>query len=160
MLLVYSASESPRLQYIVNFFSQELFDSPIRITTSEKEYVKFDGPKLNYSLRDICAGEFVIYPVPLLFESGIKQQHITCFNFSYSKAFFETGGNMQFDIFAAAFYLITRYEEYLPHEKDQYGRYAHTNSLAYRENFLHLPVVNIWIHEFKNALHSQFPSLR
>jgi hypothetical protein len=160
MLLVYSASESPRLQYIVNFFSQELFDSPIRIITSEKEYIKFEGPKLNYSLRDICAGEFVIYPVPILFESDIKTQRISCFSYGCTKAFFETGGDMQFDIFAASFYLISRYEEYLPHEKDEYGRYAHTNSLAFRANFLHQPVVNIWMQEFKSALHSHFPELR
>ena len=51
MLLVYSASNGPRLQYIVNFFSNELFDQPIKITTSEREYLKFDGPKLNYSLK-------------------------------------------------------------------------------------------------------------
>jgi len=160
MLLVYSASNGPRLQYIVNFFSQELFDNPIRITTSEKEYLKFDGPKLNYSLRDLCADEFVVYPVSLLFETGIRRQQITCFDFSYYKAFFETGGDMQFDIFAATFYLITRYEEYLPHEKDEYGRYAHTNSLAFREGFLQLPLVNIWMQEFKSALHEQFPELR
>src|SRR5678816_3556595 len=147
MLLVYSASNGPRLQYIVNFFSQELFDSPIRITTSEKEYLKFEGPKLNYSLRDLCADEFVVYPVSLLFESGIRPQQITCFEFSYYKAFFETGGDMQFDIFAATFYLITRYEEYLPHEKDEYGRYAHTNSLAFREGFLLVSYTHLRAHE-------------
>jgi hypothetical protein len=151
MLLVYSASNGPRLQYIVNFFSQELFDSPITITTSEREYLKFDGPKLNYSLRDLCAGEFVIYPVPLLFETGIKEQKINCFDYSYSKAFFETGGDMPFDVFAATFYLITRYEEYLPHEKDPYGRFSHTSSLAFRADFIHLPLVNIWLQEFKAA---------
>ena len=46
--------------------------------------------------------------------------------------------------FAASFYLISRYEEYLPHEKDMYGRYAHENSLAYKERFLQLPLINIW----------------
>ena len=73
MLLVYSTSNGPRLQYIVNFFSNELFDQPIRITTSEREYLKFDGPKLNYSLQDLCAGEFSIIPTKLLFETGISE---------------------------------------------------------------------------------------
>ena len=160
MLLVYSASNGPRLQYIINFFSQELFDSPIRITTSEREYLKFDGPKLNYSLRDLYADEFVIYPVPLLFETGIREQKINCFDYSYSKAFFETGGDIPFDIFAATFYLLTRYEEYLPHEKDEYGRFSHTSSLAFRAGFMHIPVVNMWIQEFKAALNIHFPELQ
>lgn len=160
MLLVYSASNGPRLQYIVNFFSQELFDSPITVTTSEREYVKFKGPKLNYSLQDICADEFVIYPVPLLFETGIREQKISCFDYSYSKAFFETGGDIPFDIFAATFYLISRYEEYLPHDKDQYGRFSYTSSLAFRAGFLQLPLVNVWLQEFKAALSAHFPELQ
>ena len=40
-----------------------------------------------------------------------------------------------FDIFAASFYLITRYEEYLPHRKDAYGRYAHENSPRLKKIF-------------------------
>ena len=159
MLLLYAESNTPRLQYIVNFFSQELFDSPIRITTSEREYLKFDGPKLNYSLRDLCADEFVIYPVALLFESGIRKQQVTCFPYNHSKAFFETGGDYPFDILAASFYLLSRYEEYLPHEKDEFGRYSHTSSLAFREGFLDVPLVNIWLQDFRVALFSEFPEL-
>ena len=53
---------------------------------------------------------------------------------------------------AATFYLISRYEEYLPHEKDNYGRYSHTNSLANKHNFLHLPLVNFWLQDFKERL--------
>jgi hypothetical protein len=74
----------------------------------------------------------------------------------YFKFFFKSTsqGNrdFRFDIFSASFYLLSRYEEYLPHEKDKYGRYSCTNSLAYKENFLHLPIVNIWIDYFKNFL--------
>ncbi|MBL7698423.1 MAG: polysaccharide deacetylase family protein [Chitinophagaceae bacterium] len=160
MLLVYTASNGPRLQYIVNFFSDELFDRPIRITTSEREYLKFDGPKLNYSRKELCADEFIIYPVNLLFEKDVTRQDISCFETGYGKAFFETGGDFQFDIFAASFYLITRYEEYLPHEKDEYGRYAHTSSLAYREAFLNQPLVNTWLQEFRAALVFRFPGIR
>src|SRR5439155_13818145 len=53
-----------------------------------------------------------------------------------------------FDILAATFYLISRYEEYLPHVKDEFGRYAHINSLAFRDHFLHLPLVNLWWNQF------------
>ncbi|RYZ36193.1 MAG: hypothetical protein EOP49_32830 [Sphingobacteriales bacterium] len=67
---------------------------------------------------------------------------------------------MQFDIFAATFYLLSRYEEYLPHDKDEYGRYAHTSSLAYREGFLHVPLVNTWLQEFKLTLQVRYPAMR
>jgi len=95
----------------------------------------------------------------LLFEKGIKTQDTSCIFFKLHKAIFPTPGVLPFDIFAAAFYLISRYEEYLPHETDEYGRFAHSNALAYRENFLHVPLVNIWLQEFKRLLAARFPGL-
>jgi hypothetical protein len=157
---MYSLSGSPRLQYIVNFFSQELFDHPIRITHSRDEYSLYRGPKINYSDRELSPDDFLIVPVSLLFEKDIRPQPIECFSLNFHKAFFETAGSLRFDIFAAAFYLLSRYEEYLPHEKDIYGRFSHTSSLAFREGFLMQPLINFWLHDFKQALRERFPTLR
>ena len=78
------------------------------------------------------------------------------FEWNGLKAFFKTGWDIPFDIFAASFYLLTRYEEYLPHEKDKYGRYAHVNSLAFKENFLHLPLINLWIQELIKLIQQKY----
>ena len=51
-----------------------------------------------------------------------------------------------------SFFLLSRYEEYLPHSKDQYGLYAHENSIAYKEGFLHQPLINIWLEDFRKLL--------
>jgi hypothetical protein len=59
---------------------------------------------------------------------------------------------LPFDLFAAAFYLLSRYEEYLPHEQDLYGRFAHTNSVAHRFNFLHRPLIDQWAYEFRQMV--------
>jgi hypothetical protein len=40
-----------------------------------------------------------------------------------------------------------------------YGRYAHENSLAFKENFLDKPLVNIWLKYFGEILSQKFPSL-
>ena len=42
---------------------------------------------------------------------------------------------MFFDVFSASFYLVSRYEEYLPYVKDMYERFQAENSLAYKHNF-------------------------
>lgn len=160
MLLLYSRILTPRLQYIINFFGQELFDHPIRATANKQEFLDCLGPKINYSPSEIDEDEFFISPVALLFEDDIHEQNIECFELNFHKAFFQTQGDLHFDIFAASFYLLSRYEEYLPHEKDQYGRYAHTNSLAYKEGFLNQPLINIWLNDFKNALSLKFPKLK
>src|SRR5690606_6137716 len=40
-----------------------------------------------------------------------------------------------------------------------YGRYAHENSLAFKENFLQLPLVNIWVKHFRLLIRQRFPQL-
>ena len=37
-----------------------------------------------------------------------------------------------------------------------YGRYAHENSLAFKENFLDKPLVNYWLHYFKSQLTKKY----
>ena len=158
-MLLYSEYNTPRLTYIVDFINKELFDEPIRITTDADTFRRSAGPCINYGDREFSAAEFFIRRSALLFETDIRPQEIACFELNFYKAFFQTSGDFPFDIFAAAFYLLTRYEEYLPHELDDYGRYAYRQSLACRENFLQLPLVNIWLQDFKKALAAKFPTL-
>ena len=73
--------------------------------------------------------------------------------------FFKAGGKsaIPFDIFAASFYLISRYEEYLPHVKDIHGRYTAEQSLAFKYRFLEKPVVDIWAYKLLEVLKEKFP---
>ena len=109
------------------------------ITTDAEKFRLYDGVKINYSTNRITTEEVCLESTELLFEKGIHPQTIDCFKINNYKAFFKTeGANFPFDIFAASFYLLSRYEEYEPHEKDMYGRYAHENSIAFKEGFLNL----------------------
>ena len=56
--------------------------------------------------------------------------------------FFPAGevSSIPFDIFAASFYLITRYEEYLPHVQDVHERFPADESIAFKNGFLEQPV--------------------
>jgi hypothetical protein len=137
---------------------RQLTGEPITITSNRKDFQNFQGAKINYSNEDFAGPTFSLKPHQLLFETGIRDQDTTCFVINDQKVFFRTEGDWPFDIFAATFYLISRYEEYLPHKKDEYGRYAHVNSLAYKEGFLSVPLVNVWIDEFKVELKKRFSS--
>ena len=159
MVLLYAENITPRLLYIIDFFSAQLFDDGIQVTSDTTQFRESGLYRLNYSRSETSDEEFFIQNTTLLFETGIQFQQIDCFEVNFHKAFFQTSGDLPYDIFAASFYLLSRYEEYLPCQKDEYGRYAHTNSLAYKENFLHLPLVNIWIEEFKRALKRKFPNI-
>ncbi len=52
------------------------------------------------------------------------------------------------DIIQSSFFMLARYEEVLlwdKIDKDIYGRFPAKESLAYKENFLHIPIVNEYI---------------
>ncbi len=150
-MILYTHSLTPRLQYIIDFIANELRPATIKITTSTEEFSSSADIKINYSDNQSHGGEIWIRPHDLLFEQGIREQRFECFDTDGNKAFFKTEGDLPFDIF-----VLSRYEEYLPHQKDEYGRYAHKNSIAYKENFLHLPLVNIWLKELMKMIREKF----
>jgi hypothetical protein len=158
-LILYTHSITPRLQYILDFIGKELQIDSLQLISSLEEFTKYSGPKINYTDTRITQNELWIKPHGLLFEKGCKEQLIECFEASNNKAFFKTEGDLLFDIFDASFYLLSRYEEYLSHKKDMYDRYAHENSFAFKENFLHLPLINIWLQDFKKSITAKFPQL-
>jgi len=66
---------------------------------------------------------------------------------------------MPFDLFTASFYLVSRYEEYLPYEKDQHDRFPAKASIAYQSGFLQKPVINIWAKKLLSILQKEYPRL-
>ncbi|MFZ4769305.1 MAG: polysaccharide deacetylase family protein [Ferruginibacter sp.] len=160
MILIYSHTISTRLQYICKFILEEQLGLKFSFTIDSESFKNHDGPKINYSDLEIEGDIFIIKNHSLLFEKNIKEQNIACFELNDYKAFFKTANSdFPFDIFAASFYLLSRYEEYLPHEIDMYGRYAHENSLAFKEDFLRQPLINIWISNFSASLKNKFTAL-
>lgn len=166
MVILFANKITHRLRYIADFIGKEITGNPFQLTADIEEYKNARGPKINYSERQMGDDEFLLCPHSLLFEVGIRPQAVKCFETNAClpdrqgyKFFFKTVGDYPFDIFAASFYLLSRYEEYLPYKKDMYGRYAHQHSLAFKENFLNLPLINIWLQDFKEKLKQKFPSL-
>ena len=162
--LIFSHSITPRLEYIAAFLSR-YYSTVFKLTSDEARYLSSDcSCKINYSYHPICKGEIWMHSHALLSESAIHPVKLELFDhipFSGAsrnyKAFFKTEGDTGFDLFAAIFFLITRYEEYLPHKKDAYGRYAHENSFAYKGEFLSEPLINTWLEDFRVLLAERDP---
>ena len=148
ILLIYADKQTPRLEYIVS----TLFKGEANITDNLDHFKAYDGPRLNYSTVTITEISCHIYPHSLLQQNNIAQQQINIIQWKSYPAFFETPGSIPFDLFAAAFYLITRYEEWLPHQEDNFGRYQPEQSLAYQHGFLQFPLVNYWLVQLTKEL--------
>ncbi len=151
-IMIYAQSLSNRLAYITNI----LITPKVTLTNSKEEFLQYTDSKIIYSTEQLDNESMWIIPHGLLKEEEIKEQAIDCFEWEGLTVFFKTNGSIPFDIFAASFYLLTRYEEYLPHIKDELGRYSHTNSLAFNKNFLHQPVIQLWMKQIPLKYYSLF----
>ena len=158
MLLVYTQKITPRLNYVFKQVCTRILDIPVSFTTTVEEFIAHDSLKMSYSSQQL-GNEFHIKSHSILSEQGLADIDIHIQEWDGVKCFFFNGdkSSMPFDIFAASFYLLSRYEEYLPHVKDEYGRFTAEDSLAFKHNFLHKPVVDIWAYRFRKALKSKYP---
>ncbi|WP_396603117.1 polysaccharide deacetylase family protein [Algibacter sp. R77976] len=158
MLLVYTHKISPRLKYAFKHICTRVLGIQVSFTTKIEEFIAHDSLKMSYTKQQL-GSEFFIKSHDILFEQGLSDIDINMHDWGNTKCFFYLGEKcaMPFDIFSASFYLLSRYEEYLPHVKDEYGRFTATESLAFKKGFLHQPVVDIWAYKFKAALQKQFP---
>ncbi|MEL6944821.1 MAG: hypothetical protein AAFO82_19360, partial [Bacteroidota bacterium] len=161
-LLIYSDFETPRLVYITNLLFQELLGVKVELTSDLARFKQSTHARLNYSEQVVEGKTVQIIPHELLKKKSIEQQTIKLQFQNSLPYFFKTSEEKEFqhDLLASSFYLVTRYEEYLPYEADAHGRFPATASLASRAGFLELPVVNFWVLELKKALQSKFPGLR
>ena len=152
-MIIFTPAVSSRFQYTIGFI-QSVIGRQILFTSNKEEYLSNDEPiKINYSFKPIADKEYHILPHILLFHERIYPISITVGECRNNPCFFiNQEDNHGFDVFAAIFYLITRYEEYLPHQKDSYGRYSHTESISYKNNFLTIPLVNVWIKDILENL--------
>lgn len=161
MLLVYTHNISPRLQYIFRHICTRVLGIKVSFTNKIEEFIAHDSLKMTYTKQQL-GKEFFVKSHDILFEQGLSDVEINIQDWDNTKCFFLNGekSTIPFDIFAASFYLLSRYEEYLPHVKDEYGRFIASESLAYKHGFLNQPVVDIWAYKFKSALQKQFPDFQ
>lgn len=152
-MIIITGKPSPRIEYIFRFVLEAVLGYSIRFN----EEAALGEAVLNYSDSRTDIHSLHIIPQGLLTQDDIVAQDITMSSWEELPVFFETGGQISFDLFSAAFYLVSRYEEYLPHHKDAYGRYAHTGSLAFKEGFLRLPLIDLWAIKLKEKINLQFP---
>jgi hypothetical protein len=159
-LLIYTHKITHRNKYIFDLVFKDMLGINFILTTDADNFRNDEGPKLSYTNNPI-SDELFFHSRSLLFETGITEQNISVFTHGGQKVFFATGKGsaLPFDVFAASFYLVSRYEEYLPHIRDEHDRFDAKNSLAFMNDFLQKPVVNIWVEWIRGLLKQKYPSL-
>jgi len=158
MLLIYTPKITPRITYSFRHICTNILQIPIKFTSEIEAFVAHEGMKLSYG-RQALGNEVFVQSVELLLEQGLSDIEIKMQDWEGTPCFFALAesSSIPYDIFAGTFYFLSRYEEYMPHVKDHQGRFPATESLAYQEGFLEMPIVDVWAYKFKDILHKHYP---
>lgn len=161
MLLIYTNKITPRITYTFKHICTRILGISVGFTSKIEEFVAHDGMKISYGKQNL-GNELFIQHVDLLFDQGLSDLELKVQNWDDVPCFFAVSENsaLPFDIFAASFFLLSRYEEYLPHVKDEEGRFQASESLAFQHNFIDKPVIDIWAQKFREVLQDKFPGTK
>ena len=161
MLLVHVPKLTNRLGYTLNVLLKHVLHIDFSITTSEEDFLRYVDAKFCYGPRRIGDSLFV-KSCDLLTQTTITDQEPrpTCHDGQW-RIFPVYGRDLDFDfdLLAATFYMVSRYEEYLPHREDEHGRFMAQDSLACQAGFNHIPVVDQWAIMLRNALSERYPDV-
>ena len=152
---------SERAEYIFSLLLRDLMGVELILTDRCEDYFSYSGPRIEYN--DVPTGEGLFFQCcSLLQEKSVKPKDCKLFTYNNIPAFFPVKDKrsvLPFDLFAASFYLVTRYEEYLPFSPDKFGRFKASDSITTIGNFLKTPIVNLWVEMLKKHLGIAYPLL-
>lgn len=161
MILILTKKVTHRINYIFKLIFKDLAGYEISFTTDKEVFCNFTGIKFSYGipLDDRC----FFAATSFLFERGIESLDIRVSTYQDTKVLFpvfDPTSQLPFDAFAASFYMVSRYDEYMPYKRDKFGRFNAQQSLAFNEGFLEKPVVHYWARMVFEKIQSFFPAFK
>lgn len=155
LISIVSQNNSARLQAVAKFIFETSLQCRFEVVPStDKANSKF---VVAYGIE--ATGNALLVPSSgFLEEKNIqaKAPPFAIFSSQYVLFPFE---NNHFDIFAAVFYFIARYEEWQTFEADEHNRFESNTSFAVKNNWPKKPWVDYWVQDLKTQLEKQFPTL-
>ncbi len=156
MVLIYSPVISPRLTYTAKQLFGVLLKTDYKLTNNRDAFLTANDVRINYSNERI-EGAIAIFPNGLLNESTVNKITPTIGEWENCPTLFPNENDkVPFDIFSAVFYLLSRYEEHTDSARDKHGRFTAKQSFLYKNNLLHLPLVNIWANKLRLTLNKSY----
>jgi hypothetical protein len=157
-LWIYTSNQNNRKSYILSFIFNSILGVNFRIINDETDFNNYNGPKISYTNAPLSS------EIHFTESSFINETKIEKFNLAFADwedlkiPFAVENSVFPFDVFAASFYFLSRYEEYIISDKDEHQRFEGKSSLAYQNNFIYRPLIDEWAYliaqKIKNYHHS------
>lgn len=148
--------ETPRMYYTFDFIFKYVFGLNYQLHRDADVFIKIEGHKINY-LHNTIAADMHIESAGVLYEFiyADKYPHFT--HWRNLPVLFQTHSrDLPFDIFSAVFYMLCRFEEYAKFQPDIYYRYPHYQSINHTNGILQMPIVDLWLYEFRQIIEEKF----
>ena len=159
-LLVYVPRITSRVEYVFGFIFSDILGVAFRFTSDKQELSDYQGAKLVYNHHPL-ADELYFGSSQLLFETHVVRRKLQHNNWNGLKGFFRV--DMQsvvpFDLFASAFYLLSRYDEVLTTQTDAHGRIRARDTTMMKYKMADSPVVDVYAYTVKRYLRDRYPAL-
>jgi len=158
-VIVFSPLLTPRIKYIFNFIFKDILKAEVEFTGNREYFLQSEHAKISYAEQPI-GDELFFRNTKLLLSNKVEELKMKTTTFGdYTVPFPVEDSTLPFDVFAASFFMLSRYEEYLYKEKSE-GNFEAKNSFQYKWKVLKRPIIDEWALILKNMLIKKHPSFK
>ncbi|RDC57054.1 hypothetical protein DU508_07620 [Pedobacter chinensis] len=158
-LIIFSSILTPRIKYIFNFIFKDILKAEVEFTGNVQHFLQSDQVKISYGEQPL-ADEIFFKSTSILFSNKVDELNIRTTLFGeYQAPFPVQNSPFPFDVFAASFFMISRYEEYL-HQKRTNEDFKANKSYQYKWKILERPIIDEWAFLIKNIIRKKHPNFK
>ncbi|KIA93866.1 hypothetical protein OC25_11425 [Pedobacter kyungheensis] len=158
-LIIFSNILTPRIKYIFSFIFKDILKTEVEFTGNSQYFLQSDQVKISYG-NEALGDELFFKSTPLLFSNKLEEIKLKSILFGeYQVPFAVEGSALTFDVFAASFFIISRYEEYL-HQKVSTEDFNPAKSQQHKWRILNRPVIDEWALIIKSMIRKKYPSFK
>lgn len=149
MIYIICAESNSRLEYITGILFGSILKTAYTICPAKPSLLGRTDACISYGTAS--PDSLSIPDEGLIYEKGIitktpsvsQNEGTDIIRFS-AKDF--SGFDIPFDILSAAFFVVTEYQNYLPSEKDEHGRYNETAGFVFVNKLHRTPLLHVYAH--------------
>ena len=162
MLIIYTKKITPRFTYAAKQIFERILNIPFYVSDSYSNNNNSNSFVVYYGIEDANSTN-IIYNSGLCEKEGIEVFTPVLSSHLDKPVYFlnqHKSNDYNIDIFSLVFYFLSRYEEYLPSQKDKHERFTAKASISAMNHHLDFPIVDYWVRHFGEYLLSEFPDLK
>ena len=155
MIVLRVSETSERLTYVADLIFRRLLGLTYRIVGESGPFPR-DGSLIIDYTRHTSTDSVAIPNLGLLHETGVRPQKFEILHNEIPYLFAKPSpqpNELEFDIFSAAFYLVTEYEKWATPVYDAHGRYDETAYRSHTEAWYLYPLVHLYAERLWEFIH-------